>query len=146
MFREAINGFFHPYIDEYNVYPLVYIWGTQPNGNLYSMEEMSIIYNQKDKLYYLCIETAYLFENGQEGWGMYLKELLEIFTQYMIKEGYDTDLPKILFMENPSIELKAPSIEELYTNFKLFVNAFCTTYGVELDEDDFDDEDGDVYV
>ena len=115
------------------------------------MEDMSIIYNQKEELYYLCIETAYLFKNGQEGWGIHLKELLKVFTQYMIKEGYDTDLPKILFMENPSIELKAPSIEELYTNFKLFVNAFCTTYGVELDEDDnyyddFDDEDGDVYV
>ena len=45
---------------------------------------------------------------------------------------------------------KTDDIEELYTNFKLFVNAFCTTYGVELNEDDyyddFDDEDGDMYV
>ena len=64
----------------------------------------------------------------------------------MEANGLDTDYPKALFMTHPSIELKAETIEELYTNYRLFVNAFCNTYGVEIDEEDYEEEDGDCYI
>ena len=148
--KEAGKAFLHPMVNEKFNYPIVYVWGNTKNGNLYSWDDISIVYNMKEGLYYLCIETALLF-SSQEGWGLYLKDLLAEFTKYMEENGLDTNTPKMLFMDSPKIELKAESIEELYTEFVLFVNAFCATYGVDppVDEDEYDEDFGggdDTYV
>ena len=143
--KQGCNEFMHPMVDEYNRYPICYIWGNVPNGNLYSMDDICIIYNEKEQMYYLCIETAFLIGN-QLGWAEYLKMLLVQFTEFMEINGYDTDAEKELFMDNPKIELKSQTIEGLYTEFRLFVNAFCSTYGAELPEfeNGEDDENGDL--
>ena len=144
-FKDFIHNIKYCQMDEKNIYPLMHIWGNSPNSNLETLDDISIIYNVKENMYYLCIETAFLIPD-QEGWGEYLKYTLQEFTKFMEANGLDTDYPKALFMTHPSIELKAETIEELYTNYRLFVNAFCNTYGVEIDEEDYEEEDGDCYI
>ena len=40
-----------------------------------------------------------------------------------------------LFMSNPCTSMVADSIEELYTNFKIFVNGFCNQNTTENEKD-----------
>lgn len=140
--KNAFHSFVEPITDMYNSYPWVHIWGNAPNSNLYTMDDISITYNVKEQMYYLSIETAYLM-SGQLAWGEYLKHTLSEFTKYMDEQGYSTEEEYELFMENPGIELKAPTIEQLYTNYLLFVNAFCSTYNVDPPDEMLE---GDTYV
>ncbi len=56
--------------DEYNCGSLKFIWGikswddlTGKDSNIYTMNDIDITYNRKEKKYYLGIETAYLFKD-----------------------------------------------------------------------------------
>ena len=52
--------------------------------------------------------------------------VLKAFTKYMDDNGLNKNEPFRLFMNNPCIDMVANSIEELYTNFKIFVNGYLT--------------------
>lgn len=108
-----------------------FIWGIKSYDDLCSaecglmtMNDIGIVYNKKEKAYYLEIETAYGFDN-YEAECDYLKNLLEVFTKYMDDNKLNKNKPFGLWMSSPCTDLKAKSIEELYTNFKIFVEGYC---------------------
>lgn len=121
---------------KYNNYTLEnddmkFIWGIKSWDDLsgadacfYTMNDIDIIYDKKEKKYYLGVETAYSFEN-YESECKYLKQCLDAFTKYMDDNNLDKNKDFSLFMSNPNTETSAKTIEELYTNFKIFVNGYC---------------------
>ena len=46
----------------------------------------------------------------------------------MDKNNLNKDKEFMIFMSNPCIDTTAKSIEELYTNFKIFVEGYCKVY------------------
>lgn len=108
-----------------------FIWGvkswddlTGVDACLYSMNDIDVTYDKKNKVYMLGIETAYMFETHSAECE-YLKNCLKAFTQYMDDNGLKKNEPYMLFMSNPCTSMTAETIEELYTNFKIFVDGFC---------------------
>ena len=108
-----------------------FIWGIKSWDDLsgcdaciYTMNDIDIIYDKKKKEYMLGIETAYYFENHAAECD-YLRRCLNAFTKYMDDNGLDKNKSYILFMNSPCTSMVADSIEELYTNFKIFVDGFC---------------------
>ena len=91
---------------------------------MFTMNDIDITYNKKKKEYMLGIETAYMFEN-HDGECKYLQSCLRAFTKYMDDNKLDKNKPYDLFMSNPCTSTSAKTIEELYTNFKIFVDGFC---------------------
>ena len=55
----------------------------------------------------------------------YLQDCLKAFTKYMDDNGLNKNEPFGLSMGNPCTSMVANTIEELYTNFKIFVDGFC---------------------
>ena len=111
-----------------------FIWGiksaddlTGHSCNLYTMNDIDITYDKKNKVYYLGIETAYIFKNHRAECD-YLKSLLNGFTIYMDTNKLNKNEEFMLFMGNPCIDTTAKSIEELYTNFRIFVEGYCKIY------------------
>jgi hypothetical protein len=112
-----------------------FIWGiksyddlSSSDCNMMTMNDIDIVYDKKKKLYCLGIETAYIFEDKQ-GECNYLKGLLNAFTNYMDKNGLNKNEPYMLFFSNPCTDTSAKTIEELYTNFRIFVEGYCKVYG-----------------
>lgn len=146
--RSAFKLLFEPCVNQYNHYPLVFIWGEDYNSDLYSHNAISIIYNVKEKMYYLKIETA-MSMASDEIWGNYLLYTFDCFTSFMQQNNLDTYAEIPLFMQEPKIELKAPSIEQLYTYYRMYVNAYLTTFTLFHDdikneeEEEYDDEEED---
>ena len=121
--------------NDYNMGSLKYIWGvkswddlTGKESNLYTMNDIDITYDRETKEYMLGIETAYIFKN-KESECKYLRQLLDAFTKFMDDKNYSKDYNVNLFMINPANRNNAESIEELYINFKVFVEGFCKIYG-----------------
>jgi hypothetical protein len=109
-----------------------FIWGIKSYDDLYggepsfaTMNDIEIIYDKKKKEYQLGIETAYIFEIYGDICD-YLKRCLSAFTKYMDDNGLSKDEPFDLFFRQPCTNVTAKSIEELYTNFKIFVDGFCS--------------------
>lgn len=80
-------------------------------------------------MYSLGIETAFLF-NDRADEARYLREQLEKFTEYMEQNHYSTNEKYSIFFERPFISLESESIEELYTQFRIFVEGFCKLYEI----------------
>ncbi len=108
-----------------------FIWGVKSwddlsgsDANLYTMNDIDIVYDKKKQEYMLGVETAYIFRDYDAECN-YLKNCLKAFEKYMDDKGLEKDRPYSLFMCNPCTSMKAKSIEELYINFKIFVDGFC---------------------
>ena len=113
---------------------LKFIWGiksaddfTGHDCNLYTMNDIDITYDKKNKVYYLGIETAYVFKDHQAECD-YLKDLLKFFTTYMDENKLNKNEEFMLFMGNPCIGTTSDSIEKLYTDFRIFVEGYCKLY------------------
>ena len=111
---------------------LEFVWGIKSydclarcDANIYTMNDIEIDFDHKDNMYYLSIETAYAFKDKQAEC-KYLKGLLKCLEEYMDDNGLNKNEPYMLFMNNPCTNMTAKTIEELYTNFKIFVNGFCS--------------------
>ena len=109
-----------------------FIWGIKSRDdlsgndcNMMTMNDIDITYNKKTKLYSLGIETAYIF-NDKNAECKYLNDCLSAFTEYMDNNNLNKNEPYMLFMSNPSIDMSAESIEELYTYFNIFVKGYCS--------------------
>ena len=121
------NDFIDPYEDD----NMRFIWGvkswddlTGADACLHTMNDIDIIYDKNAKVYMLGVETAYLFKTyGDEC--AYLRNCLNAFAKYMDDNGLSKNEPYRLWMSNPCTSMKAETIEELYTNFKIFVDGFC---------------------
>ena len=121
-------------IDPYEDETMKFIWGvkswddmTDADACLYTLNDIDIIYDKENKVYMLGIETAYMFKS-HESECKYLLGCLKAFTKYMDDNGLNKNEPYKLFMSNPCTSMTAETIEELYTNFKIFVNGFCSLY------------------
>lgn len=108
-----------------------FIWGAKSwdclsnsDANLHTMNDIDIVYSKKNKEYELGVETAYVFENHEDECD-YLKDCLKAFTKYMDDNGLEKNRPYDLFFSDTCTSITAKSIEELYTNFKIFVVGFC---------------------
>ena len=109
-----------------------FIWGITNCGNLFgheanmcTMNDIDIIYDKQKKEYILGVETAYTFETYNSACS-YLRMCLDAFSKYMDDNELDKNKRYDLFMGNPCTSMVANSIEDLYTNFKIFVNGFCS--------------------
>ena len=117
-----------------------FIWGVRSwddlsgsDANLYTMNDIDITYDKKKKEYMLGIETAYMFKTHAAECD-YLRKCLDAFTKYMDDNGLEKNKLYMLFMSNPCTSMVADTIEELYTNFKIFVDGFCNQ-DIDMDEE-----------
>lgn len=117
--------------DEYNNGSLKFIWGiksyddlSDSDANLYTMNDIDIYYDRDTKQYSLGVETIYMFDDTQAECAYY-NSLLESFTKYMKENGLDTERNYCTFCSGLDLSLKADSIEELYTRFKIVVTGLC---------------------
>jgi hypothetical protein len=121
-------------INEYETKSTKHIWGikswddlTGSDCNLYTMNDIDLIYCKDTDDYVISIETIYDFrsENGDK---KYLQEILGAFTQWMNNNGYQTNHNLLLheiFTKGYNINTHFKTIEECYANFKLLVNGYC---------------------
>lgn len=108
-----------------------FIWGvkswddlTGADACMYTMNDINLIYDKEIKKYTLGIETAYLFDSYADEC-KYLQDCLRAFTKYMDDNELNKHVVYKLFLSNPCTSMEAETIEELYTNFKIFVDGFC---------------------
>lgn len=127
--------------DPYTIDNIQFVWGikswddlTSNEPNLYTLNDLDIIYNKDTKLYSLSIETVYQFKQGKVGEVNYLNDLLKKFTEYMEKNNYNTNELYFFQWEQPKITLEAKTIPELYTQFRIFVEGYNVVYGGVKDE------------
>lgn len=131
-------------INEYETKDMKFVWGLQSyddlsksnTANLYTMNDIDLIYLKDEKKYVLGIETAYLFDN-KSGEYKYVEHLLNKFTEFMEQNNYDTskelDVYEV-FTEGININTHFDSIEDAYTAFKMLVNGFCSLKNKEKGE------------
>lgn len=124
---------YHDYRDdEYNCDELKFIWGVKSwddissdEANLYTMNDLDIVFDRKRKEYILGIETIYSFAEGNKGEVVYLENLLDKFTEFAKENNC---LPKDGELCLCSVESAQPwraaTISELYIRFKVFVNGY----------------------
>ena len=108
-----------------------FIWGVKSwddlsgaDASMFTMNDIDITYDKKKKVYMLGVETAYMFDT-HEGECKYLQDCLKAFTKYMDDNGLNKNEPYRLFMNDLCTNMTAETIEELYVNFKIFVDGFC---------------------
>lgn len=109
-----------------------FIWGiksyddlTYYEANIYSLNDIELTYDSKRKIYSLGIEGIYSFFDKENGEIIYLRRLLNEFTNFMIKNNYDLN-HKMSLIEvcNEFNIFEADSIPQLYTQFKMLVEGF----------------------
>ncbi len=112
-----------------------FIWGelsydslVRGEASLCTMNDIDIVFDNKKRQYILSIETAYIIEGGIKGEARYLRRLLDSFTKFMDEKGYDKDEEYSIFMSRPKLNMKAATIPQLYTQFRVFVEGFCALY------------------
>lgn len=91
------------------------------------MNDIDITYDRDTKLYYLGVETAYIFKDINAEC-KYLKQLLKSFSRFMDDNEYDKNYYINLYMRDVSTSTSATSIEGLYANFKIYVEGYCAVY------------------
>lgn len=108
-----------------------FIWGIKSwddlsgsDCNIMTMNDIDVTYDKKTKQYVLGVETAYVFTNI-ESECKYFRKCLNAFTEYMDKTNLNKNESLQMWMGSPCTSLKADTIEELYTNFRIFVEGFC---------------------
>jgi len=130
-YQNQINKSNQEYEDTYE-----FIWGIKSSddrsnsseASLYTLNNIDITYNKKDKTYSVSIETAYEFRNGMVGEKLYIKNLFNKLTEWMISKGYDTTIEANIydiFANGNNINTDFESLEELYATFKCLVDGFC---------------------
>lgn len=124
--------------DEYNYGDLKFIWGviaadnlSSPVANLHTMNDIDIVYDRKRKLYLLGIEMLYYFDSPSDKIE-YLDDMLNAFTDFMNENNYDKDSSESkehLLMCDYMFDGSAKTIEELYIQFRIFVEGYKKIYG-----------------
>lgn len=95
------------------------LWPTTNKANLYTMNDIDLIYDAKDNLFKLGIETAYCFSAIADR-NNYLLRLLREFEKFV----KDLNLPIERYnfgFSNCSLKMTSESISELLANFRVFV-------------------------
>lgn len=110
-----------------------FIWGIKANddlsdsdANLYTLNDIDLIYLKDENKYVLSVETIYYFD--EEKYKLkYLIKCLDAFTRFMNENGYDIN-KKPFWMDvfSFNIDSKFDSIEDCYAMFKMLVNGYCS--------------------
>lgn len=115
-----------------------FIWGIKSwddlscsDCNMMTMNDIDVTYDKHTKEYILGVETGYVFTDTDSEC-KYLRGCLDAFTSYMDKANLNKNTSLMMWMGNPCTSLKADTIEELYTNFRIFVEGFCTVNNYKL--------------
>lgn len=134
-FEKEMKAYEENYISEYETQDMLFVWGvisyddlTSNKANLYTMNDLDLIYHKDKNKYSLSVETIYMFDRKSAKYG-YMQNLLDEFTKWMNENNYDTtkefSLHKV-FTDGININTKFDSIEEAYAAFKMMVNGFCS--------------------
>ena len=102
-----------------------FIWGITMNSeaktaNLFSMNDIDIIYDKDQEKYFLGIETLYQFDSLEKE-QLYIKYLFNGMTDFMKKNDYDTEVKTSI---GYSIATGFDNIEELYASFRNHANGY----------------------
>ena len=97
---------------------------TGQDTNLFTSNDIDIIFYLYKKEYVLGLETAYVFKN-YDSECEYLRNCLNAFTYYMQKNSLNMTTYYYLHMKSPCIDMSAKTVKELYVKFKIFVDGFC---------------------
>ena len=120
------------YISEYETTTMKHIFGvvayddlTSNHANLYTMNDLDLTYLKDKKKYILGVETIYMFKN-KNGDKEYMKQLLDIFTKWMIDNNYKINSPCLweVFTYGWNINTEFDTIEDAYAMFKLLVGGY----------------------
>ncbi len=120
------------YISEYETTTMKHIFGvvayddlTSNHANLYTMNDLDLTYLKDKKKYILGVETIYMFKN-KNGDKEYMKQLLDIFTKWMIDNNYKINSPCLweVFTDGWNINTEFDTIEDAYAMFKLLVGGY----------------------
>ena len=97
------------------------------SANLYTMNDIDLLYDKEANKYLLSIETIFYFKN-KSGYINYLKFLLDEMTKFMVDNGYDINY-KIsmceLFSDGIMGNCEGDSVEECYAKFRILVDGYC---------------------
>ena len=100
------------------------------DANLYTMNDLDVIYDKQSKKYSADVEAIYQWDD-KSGIVIYLQSLLNQFTKYMTDNNLDTNY-KISFYDmfygKIAMECEADTIEELYAKFKFMVDGYCNIW------------------
>ena len=130
-----MNEIYDTIENEYENEYVKFIWGvkswddiTDSNANLYTMNDIDLIYNKDDNSYMLSLETIFGFDTEEHKLN-YLKECLNKFTKFMKENDYDTETKLSwidVFSCGWNMNMHFDSIEDCYVMFKLLVNGYCS--------------------
>ena len=122
---------FEPYEDE----NMKFIWGiksyddlSDSDANLYTMNDIDLIYLKNEHKYIFGLETIFQFEKEEYKLD-YLKRCLDAFTKFMKDNGYNMKVKPSwmdVFSYGWSMNTKFDSVEDCYAMFKLLVNGYCS--------------------
>lgn len=135
-FKKEIEAYKKNYISEKETQDMLFIWGIKSyddlsqskEANLYTMNDLDIIYHKDEEKYSISIETIYIFSTIEAQYN-YMQSLLDEFTKWMKENNYDTNTTFSLykvFTDGINISIKYNSIEEIYAAFKMMVNGYCS--------------------
>lgn len=135
-FKKEIEAYKDNYISEKETRDMLFIWGVisyddlsqSKEANLYTMNDLDIIYHKDEEKYSISVETIYVFSTIKAKYN-YMQSLLDEFTKWMEENNYETDITFSLykvFTDGISINTKYNSIEETYAAFKMIVNGYCS--------------------
>ena len=124
------------YINEYEMQNMKFIWGVKSwddlssakSANLYTMNDIDLIYLKDENKYILGIETMFMFKEEKHKLN-YLTGCLKAFTEFMKDNGYNTEIKPFwmdVFSYGWNINTHFDSIEDCYAMFKLLVNGYCS--------------------
>ena len=127
--------------NEYNYGSLKHIWGVKSwddlsgsGCNLHTMNDIDITFDRDTGTYSLGVETIYMFnEPSNINECKYLRRLLDAFTKFMDDNALNKESNINLLCRNVGLSTSADSIEDLYTNFRIFVEGYCKICGYEGD-------------
>ena len=131
-YKKGIKQEEKEYISEYETTTMKHIFGvvsyddlTSNHANLYTMNDLDLTYLKDKKKYILGVETIYMFKN-KNGDKTYMKQLLDIFTKWMIDNNYEIKSPCLweVFTDGWNINTEFDTIEEAYAMFKLLVEGY----------------------
>lgn len=121
--------------DEYSCGNLRFVWGVKSKecmspcpANLYTMNDIDIVYDTKKRVYILGVNSLYKFNTHKEE-AQYLLKLLDYFSDFMKRHDYEMNDPYYYFEYAPRIVTASAYISELYTMFKIFVKGYEAVYG-----------------
>lgn len=123
-------------IDDFDLYDdenMQFIWGIKSwddiissGANLYTMNDIDLVYLKDKNKYVLGVETFYNFEREEDELNYY-KRLLDSFTKFMVDNEYDTSKrPFCVSVFAFNIDSEFDSIEDCYAMFKMLVNGYCS--------------------